>query len=180
MTLPNILSCSRYLLAIAIAYLVWREHWVGAAIILWLAVFSDMADGYIARKRNQTTVLGGLLDHSADAFFVTLLLLSLANHGIIPIFLPLLVVAAFLQYTFDSRALSGRPLRTSSLGRYNGISYYLMGGLPVMQSALEIALVPDAAIPWIAWGLVITTAISMIDRLVSLITTADSGRPVDK
>lgn len=182
MTLPNILSCSRFFLAFPMAYLVWEEEWVTAAIILCTAIATDIADGHIARVRNQTSALGGLLDHSSDAFFVTFLLLALAHHKLVHVALPCLVVAAFLQYTLDSRALSGQPLRTSSLGRYNGISYFVLGGFPVMQHALQIQLIPAAYFPWIAWGLVITTVISMLDRLVTLLggVTKNSGPSVHK
>jgi len=153
------------------AYLVWEEEWITAAVILWLAIATDIFDGRIARARNQTSALGGLLDHSSDAFFVTLLLIALSHHNLVPIALPCLVMAAFLQYTLDSQALSGKPLRTSSLGRYNGISYFVLGGFPIMQNALQITLIPEAYFPWIAWGLVLTTGISMIDRLVTLLTS---------
>ena len=104
------------------------------------------------------------------------MLLALVHHDLVPVALPCFVVAAFLQYTFDSRALSGQPLRTSNLGRYNGISYFVMGGFPVTQNALQVQLIPDAYFPWIAWGLVITTAISMLDRLVSLLTSVGKIR----
>ena len=176
MTLPNFLSCSRYFLAFPMAYLVWEAQWVASAFILWIAIATDISDGYIARIRNQTSALGGLLDHSSDAFFVTFMLLALVHHDLVPVALPCFVLAAFLQYTLDSRALSGQPLRTSNLGRYNGISYFVMGGFPVTQNALQIQLIPEAYFPWIAWGLVITTAISMLDRLVTLLTSVNKAR----
>lgn len=170
MNLPNILSCSRYFLALPMAYLVWTQAWVAASIILWIAVATDLSDGYIARARNQTSALGGLLDHSSDAFFVTLLLFSLAHHNLIPVALPCIVIMAFAQYALDSRVLSGAPLRTSNLGQYNGISYFLLAGTPVMQRSLEINIIPEAYFPFIGWGLVMTTVISMVDRLVTLVT----------
>jgi phosphatidylglycerophosphate synthase len=42
MTLPNILSCSRYVLAFAMAYLVVTESWIGAAMIFVIAVITDI------------------------------------------------------------------------------------------------------------------------------------------
>jgi len=133
MTLPNLLSCSRYILAFPMAYLVLKEAWIAAAIIFWIAVVTDVADGYIARVRDQSTALGGFLDHSSDAFFVILLLLALSHHELVSLVLPGFVAAAFLQYTFDSKVLEGRPLRTSSLGRYNGISYYIFDHVAAIE-----------------------------------------------
>jgi phosphatidylglycerophosphate synthase len=152
------------------AYLVVNEAWVGAAVVLTIAVITDISDGYIARIRNQTTPLGGFLDHSSDAFFVTILLIALTEHGLVNITLPVFVVAAFLQYTFDSKVLAGQPLRTSSLGRYNGICYFIFGGFPVMQNALQVYLIPDDYFPYFGWGLVLSTIISMLDRAWALIS----------
>lgn len=162
------------------AFLVLSGSWLLAAIVLWITIGTDIFDGYIARARNQTSALGGLLDHSSDAFFVAILLFALAQQGLVTVALPCLVIAAFLQYAFDSRVLSGQPLRTSSLGRYNGISYFLLGGFPVMQHALQITVIPETYFPWIAWGLVISTAISMLDRLITLLKTNRSNSTFDE
>ncbi len=161
------------------AYLVLKEAWIAAAIIFWIAVVTDVADGYIARVRDQSTALGGFLDHSSDAFFVILLLLALSHHELVSLVLPGFVAAAFLQYTFDSKVLEGRPLRTSSLGRYNGISYYVFAGFPVMQNALQIFIIPDGYFIYLGWGLVISTVISMLDRATTLIK-GKSGSSLDK
>ena len=161
-------------------YLVLIEHWTLAAIVLVTTVGTDLLDGHIARVRNQITALGGLLDHSSDAFFVSLLLFALAARGLVPIALPCLVIIAFLQYTFDSRALSGHPLRTSNLGRYNGVSYFLLAGFPVMQNALNLHVIPDEYFKWIAWGLVLSTTISMLDRLFTLQRKNRSDTRIDE
>ena len=43
-----------------------------AALLMWLATWSDAADGYIARKYNATSEFGRLLDPIVDrAFFLT-------------------------------------------------------------------------------------------------------------
>ena len=161
-------------------YLVLYGHWSLAAIVLWITVGTDLLDGHIARARNQITALGGLLDHSSDAFFVSILLFAMTVHELVPIALPCLVILAFLQYTFDSHALSGHPLRTSNLGRYNGVSYFLLGGFPVMQNALHIHFIPDTYFLWIAWGLVLSTIISMLDRLFTLLKKKQSDTTIDK
>ena len=69
LTLPNLLSLSRLGLAIAMAWAVYHSHWYVAVTILWTAIFTDVMDGYVARKNNQTSALGGLMDHGSDAFF---------------------------------------------------------------------------------------------------------------
>ena len=73
----------------------------------------------------------------------------------------------------DSKSLAGKPLKTSLLGRYNGICYFILAGFPVMQHALQITLISNDYFPWLGWGLVLSTAISMIDRLATLIRGVD-------
>ncbi len=55
------------LLVIAIA----AEEWGIATTIFALAVMSDLADGYLARRYAESTPLGGAADHAVDAVFVT-------------------------------------------------------------------------------------------------------------
>ena len=89
--------------------------------------------------------------------------------GLVPLLLPILVMAAFTQYTLDSSALAGQPLRASLLGRYNGILYFVLAGFPIMQHALNTYLLPDIAFMYFAYLLIVSTLISMTERLVTLI-----------
>ena len=169
--LPNALSASRLLLALAMAFCVYDSRWEIAVTILWIAIATDVADGYLARALGSSSAIGGLLDHGSDAFFVTLTVAALTTQNLAPVILALMIPAAFLQYMFDSRALTGQPLRASALGRYNGIAYYVFAGFPIMQIVLGITLIPFDWFIWIGWGLVLTTVISMTDRLVTLLSS---------
>lgn len=174
--LPNTLSLSRLLLAGAMFYSVYHSLWYVAVTVLWIAIATDVLDGYLARKLDTTSSLGGLFDHGSDAVFVTLTIAAHTVHGWAPLALVLLIPTAFIQYMLDSKALAGQPLRASQLGRYNGIAYFVFAGFPVMQLTLQITLIPFDLFIWIGWGLVITSAISITDRLVTLL----SNRPVDE
>lgn len=164
LTLANSLSASRFGLAALAAWATAVTQWqiAGAAVVL--AVASDVADGWVARRFGNTSVFGGVLDHAADATFVTTLLLMLSIMGIVPAPLVVLVPAAFLQYVLDSQTLAGHPLRSSWLGRNNGIAYFVLAGFPVMQHALDVYLLPEQTFYWVGWLLVTTTLISMFDR----------------
>ena len=150
--------------------LVWQGSWILAAFVLWVAIATDIADGLLARRLGAESNLGGLLDHSSDAIFVTATLVGLTNHSLIPIALPFCVVLAFLQYMFDSRSLLGKPLRASRLGQYNGICYFVLGGFPIMQFSLQIFVFDAEFFFLLGWGLVLTTVISMLDRLITLLS----------
>ena len=168
-TIPNALSVSRILLGGLLFWGVYQSLWYFAATVLWIAILTDVLDGYLARTLNLTSPIGGLLDHGSDAVFVTLGLAALTLHEWVPILLVVLVPLAFLQYVLDSNTLKGKPLRSSQLGRYNGICYFVLAGFPIMQITLQITLIPFELFIYLGWGLVLTTVLSMSDRLITLI-----------
>tara|TARA_Y100000994_G_scaffold207409_1_gene179929 strand:- start:56 stop:484 length:429 start_codon:yes stop_codon:yes gene_type:complete len=132
------------------------------------AVITDAIDGPIARKSGNASPLGGKLDHGADAIYVTLCLTALAYKGFISWALPPLVIIAFLQYLFDSNALKKeKPLRSSQLGRYNGIAYFVLVGIPLVQTTLSWSLFLPISLQVLSWLLIATTIISMLNRLAS-------------
>ena len=153
------------------------HSWRIACILFWLAVASDWVDGRLARARGESSALGGLLDHGSDATFVMFGLLALAVAGQTPWPLPFLVTAAFLQYVLDSRALAGRPLRASALGRWNGILYFVPIGIIVTRESLGVDFPADAQVIWLGWGLVLSTSVSMSDRAWALMMSRRPSSP---
>jgi hypothetical protein len=59
-------------------------------------------------------------------------------------------------------------LRASRLGRYNGISYFILAGWLIIQQSLGIELLSDTILLAAGWCLVISTLTSMLDRLLTL------------
>ena len=169
LTLPNLLSTSRLLLAPLCAALLMQGAPQWAACVFYLAVASDVLDGRIARARHQVTALGGMLDHASDAAFVAMLLTTLAWQGVVPILLPPLVAVAFAQYMLDSKALAGQALRASWLGRRNGVLYFALVGTSVTRDALLLSWPPDRWITAFGWLLVASTLLSMLDRALTLL-----------
>lgn len=133
-----------------------------------IAVATDVSDGIVARRRGEVSAFGGLLDHSIDALFVTVNLAALAAAGLITPLLAPLAIASFTQYVWDSKALSGAPLRASVLGRWNGIGYYVIVGTTTIKHALDVTLPTSQLISIAAWLLVTSTLISMADRAFAL------------
>ena len=143
--------------------------WRLAGGIFVLAVVSDILDGVVARRLDESSPLGGLLDHASDACFVTVALATLAFIGLAPAWLPLLVAASFIQYVLDSKALAGRQLRASMIGRNNGVAYFVAVGIPVIGNALDLDWPPVEWVLGFGWLLVATTVVSMLDRLRALV-----------
>lgn len=69
-TIPNLISFIRILLIPVFAVLFYQGHTIAAVIILVLSGLSDMFDGKIARKLNQVSNLGKMLDPIADKLTV--------------------------------------------------------------------------------------------------------------
>jgi cardiolipin synthase len=178
-TRANALTGLRLALAPVLVWaLLLGEHTLAFACF-WLAVATDLADGRVARRFGEATALGGLLDHATDALFVASGIGALAACGVAPVPLAPLVLAAFAQYALDSRALAGRPLRASALGRWNGIAYFVLLGTPVVRDALGLAWPPAALVRALGWALVATTCLSMLDRLAALARPTRSAREAE-
>ena len=65
-TIPNLLSVIRILLIPVFAYLFYNDEKIWAVVVLALSGLSDTFDGQIARKFNQISALGKVLDPVAD------------------------------------------------------------------------------------------------------------------
>lgn len=65
-TIPNLLSFIRILLIPVFAYLFYNDQKIAAVAVLAISGLSDTFDGQIARKFNQVSALGKILDPVAD------------------------------------------------------------------------------------------------------------------
>lgn len=85
LTVPNALSGLRLLLVPIIAFLIGRGgHDALAVCLLMIAAVTDWLDGRIARRLNQVTPLGTLLDPLADRLAIVCVAVALGARGIVP------------------------------------------------------------------------------------------------
>lgn len=145
-----------------------------------LGVGTDFLDGWVARRLGEASAGGRTFDHGTDAVFVSAGLGALGMRGEVPLLLAPLVAVAFLQYALDSRALAGRPLRASPLGRSNGIAYYVLLGIPLVRDSLALAWPGPWIVRTLGWLLVATTLLSMGDRLRALLGGRDRQGGADQ
>jgi CDP-diacylglycerol--glycerol-3-phosphate 3-phosphatidyltransferase len=167
LTWANLLTGMRLVSLPIIVYTLLQQIWLAAALLFALAVITDIYDGKIARKLNQTSPLGGLFDHATDALFVSTCCACLAFLDKINVWLPGLIILAFVQYMLDSKALAGVALRMSLIGRNNGIAYYVLVGVVIGAELLNWNMLLTSA-GYFAWLLVLSTMVSMSDRAISL------------
>ncbi len=159
---PEWLSTLRLLAALPLAWAIVGEKWSAAAGLFAAAVVSDLLDGPLARRRGAPAPSGALLDHGADAVFVTAGLGAFAWHGAPSPLLPALVALAFAQYAWDSGAHRGAPLRGHAIGRINGIAYYVLVGASIFAAGWWSDLA--ATLETASLVLIATTALSMSQR----------------
>ena len=91
--IPNLLSFLRIALVPVFLWVLLNEMFVWAILILMAAGITDFLDGYMARKLNQMTKLGKVLDPVADRLYIFSTLLALSVTGNIPWWLAALVIA---------------------------------------------------------------------------------------
>ena len=168
-TIANYLTLTRLILIVPMGITIIDQNWILTTSIFLIAIITDVLDGYFARSLNQSTVLGGLFDHTTDALFVSTGLACFAMLTLIPQLLPILIILSFTQYALDSKVLDGQKLIASKIGRANGICYYLLLGISIgfqllgLNSGLFVQ-----GILMLSWVLCVTTIISMLDRAIAL------------
>ena len=168
-SIANILSVARLLSSPIMVWCVLERQFILSAALFIFACISDVFDGIVARGLAKTSRFGGILDHCADCAFVSSALFALAVIDRVPILLPILVVVAFVQYVLDSRVFQRQELVPSKLGRWNGISYFVLVGVVLGEYVLSL----DWISAWyirqtFARVLIISTMLSISERLVFL------------
>jgi len=134
MNLPNALTITRiFLMPLLVVVLLTKfegrqifgvpEEIVGAAIF-GIASLTDWLDGYLARRRQQITTFGQVIDPLADKLLVCAALLSLLQLGLAPAWMVWIIIGRELAIT-GLRSLAynrGIVMPASPLGKVKMIS----------------------------------------------------------
>ena len=94
-TVPNLLTYMRFILVAPFIYYFLQQNYIAAAVCIGISGLTDCFDGLLARKLNQVTSLGKILDPIADK--VTLFSVALCMLIYIPSLLPLLGILMFKE-----------------------------------------------------------------------------------
>jgi len=93
-TIPNILTFARIGTSPIIGYLIINHHYPAALSLFILSGFTDLIDGWIARRYpSQASALGSFLDPFADKMLVGFVVISLAYVNLIPLWLLALILS---------------------------------------------------------------------------------------
>lgn len=120
LTWPNALSALRLLLVPVFLWLILIDQNLLAFAVLAFSSFTDWLDGFLARKLNQMSRLGQLLDPAADRLFIFASLIGLAMTEKVPWWLVIAVVGrdVLLFFTLPFLAQVGHgPLPVNYTGK---------------------------------------------------------------
>ena len=133
-TIPNALSAARLLGVPVFFWLIVGPEKDGLAlIILVISSFTDWLDGYLARRLNQFSRLGELLDPLADRLYVVAALIALFVRELIPIWV---VVALLLRDVVMFLFL----VYLKKFG-YNGVPVHFVGKAATMNLLYALPLI---------------------------------------
>lgn len=87
-TVPNGITIIRILLIPVFVYLGWdRNHLVWSAILLGFIGATDWVDGFLARRLNQVSLIGKIIDPSADRLLLIAAAIVAIHLNLIPLWL---------------------------------------------------------------------------------------------
>lgn len=182
-TLPNALTVSRLVAAPAVGYLILHNQTTAALGVFTYCCATDFLDGWIARKWNQKSVVGSIIDPAADKLLMVTLASCMVAAGQIPVWCGAMIlgrdiylgIAAFyLRYislpppkTFArywDMSLPSVQVYPSQLSKWNTFFQMVYLGLAV---AAPVFTLPATAMNTFAGLVTVTTGLSWIDYIIN-------------
>lgn len=178
LTMANIISLSRAFMSLPIAHALSSGNTRGAIIWLSLAVVSDWLDGYAARKNNEVSDYGKVLDPLADKIVGFTVLLMMVDKLNFPVWF--LYVLAIRDFTISLLAMHLHNAKNVITGAN------IPGKIFITVAALSLFLWLNPAwrewapaVLYLATGLMFYSWVVYIYQLVKLIkSTPDHPRNI--
>ena len=161
LNLANSLTLLRiFLVPVLVVVLLTRKNDEGLLLgtgIFGLAVLTDYLDGYVARRRNEVTRLGILLDPLADKLLTAAAFLSLVELGVVPAWVVLIIVGRELAVTAlrNFGAVRGVLIPASPLGKGKLVTQVVTIFLLLLSRMVPLLSVPAQ----VALGLTLIVAL---------------------
>jgi CDP-diacylglycerol--glycerol-3-phosphate 3-phosphatidyltransferase len=166
LNLPNSLTVLRiflvpFLVVVLLTKFEGKELW-GAGIFL-LAAATDVLDGYLARRRNQITNLGILLDPIADKLLISAALISLVEQAVAPAWMVVVIIGREFAVSGLRSVASqrGMAIPASRWGKFKMVTQVLAVVLLILGEKLPIGF--DRAGQAVLWVVVLLAVFSAAD-----------------
>lgn len=146
---PNALSMLRLLLALVVGVLIELGSFLPALIVFVIAASTDFVDGWWARRFNQVTKLGRILDPFVDKIIITAALIALvgAPGSQVPAWLVTIIIGREFLVTSIRAMVEGQGGDFSA--RWLGKWKMVVQCAAVVSSLLLLHGLTDA--PWLTW-----------------------------
>jgi CDP-diacylglycerol--glycerol-3-phosphate 3-phosphatidyltransferase len=190
--MANLVTLSRLLLLLLVVWLSYLPPtpWAFANFFLIIFIFvSDGLDGYIARKRNETSLFGALFDIAGDRIVELTLWIVAADIDLVPVWVPLVfIIRGVIVDTIRSSDAVARGVAPFSLMRSPHGKFIVAGKLvrtlyAVVKAAAFAGLALQRPFPVVLpelWAQVggILTALTYFFVYTSVVLCIARGLPV--
>lgn len=153
LTVPNALSVIRLCLIPVFLWLLFgRDSRVGAALLLGGLGATDWVDGFVARRYNQVTTLGKVLDPTADRLLLGVAVVAILVDGSVPaaVAVPVLVREALVGgAVVVLAALGARRIDVTWAGKAG--TFALMFAFPLFLAGNDQGFGPHEVVRALAW-----------------------------
>lgn len=186
MNLPNALTVLRiFLVPVLVVVLLTRSRTEGGVFlgagIFGLAVLTDYLDGWLARRRNQVTKLGILLDPVADKLLTAAAFLSLVEMGAAPAWMVTIVLGREFAVTGLRNIAAGRGvlIPASPLGKGKMVSQVVAILLLLLGRRFAALEAPGKAALWVVVGLALVSGVDYFRRFWREVPRTERGPALD-
>jgi CDP-diacylglycerol--glycerol-3-phosphate 3-phosphatidyltransferase len=147
-----------------------------AAAVFTVAALSDFADGWLARRWDQTSILGAFLDLTADKLLVTGTLAALLVVDRVNIWPAFIIIAREISIMAIRGVVAnaGKMVPASQWGKWKATVQFVAIGLAIVR--LEDKWGPlylDEWAIWIAVAITVISAVGYIVKFRSILFTSD-------
>jgi CDP-diacylglycerol--glycerol-3-phosphate 3-phosphatidyltransferase len=171
--LPNALTVLRiFLVPVLVVVLLTRARtaeglFLGSAIF-GIAVLTDYLDGYFARRRNQVTKLGILLDPIADKLLTAAAFLSLVEMDAVPAWMVMIILGREIAVTGLRNVAAGwgHLIPASGLGKAKMVSQVVAIFLLLLGRHPSLTLLRTPAMAAL-WVVVVLAIVSGLDYFIT-------------
>lgn len=165
LTIPNVITLVRILLIPLFVYLGWsRDRLIASAFLLAFIGATDWIDGFLARRLNQVSAVGKVIDPSADRLLLIAAAVVAIHLSLIPLWLIVVIfvreltvslVVGIAALKFKTRLDVAIYGKAGTLLMMFGFPFFVLGGSTASSHALfyhlgYVFMIPGVTILFVA------------------------------
>lgn len=188
LTVPNLLSIGRLLAVPLFLWLLFaQETRLGAAVLLGVLGATDWVDGWVARRFDQVTELGKVLDPTADRILLGIAGVAIFVDGAVPgiVFWPVIVREVAISIAVLALAAMGARRmdvlwvgKAGAFGLMFAFPFFLLGDAGTSYDDLWTAMAWVCAVPGVVLGYV--AAVEYARRVPGALAARGTSAPTQQ